>query len=613
MELAGVAGLVWSLYTENFLTQRYIDVDHMLDKAMHPSRRKLRQFARTLSVNWEQPERPVKWAYDHGLRWTLTKPFVITSFFIVVAGVWAFVKNYQSHLFGLTGKSLLIGFLVLIAIDYFMVAVHEMGHALVLFHNGRRMKNAGFQLYFGCPAFFVDASDGLMMARKWRVLQAVAGPYGQAVGAGIASIIAWAYPQWAVSETLYRYSVLAYLNIFLNLTPLLELDGYWALSDLLKIPDLRPRSIEFVQHDLVHKLRTRERWHAADLGLLLYGVLGLVATVLILFSGFFFWRVVFGGLVTSMWNGGIETRVILLILGLFILNPVIRAVIRGIAALGRRIRILGRQLRFRLQRRWRVEAARMIDALPLFDDVPEEVLNQVAGRVRLRSVRSGQTVFRQGERAEAFYVIRKGNLRVVEENPETGAEVRTLRVLGRGESFGEVGLAESAHRSATIRASGDAELFEVDKGTFDELLADRVHLPEFAPTLQAVTELGELRCFAFLQPDELAQLYEHGEWINVPPTTAIIQQGAAGDAFYAVGSGQVSVEDDGKAVRTLGPGSHFGEVALLLDIPRTATVRALTPVRAFRLDRPGFDQLIRGAFKTGAVSPVVPLDRIEDH
>src|SRR5690348_17197618 len=48
MELANVAGLVWALYTENFLTQRYVDVDHMLDTAMHPSRRKLRQFARTL-------------------------------------------------------------------------------------------------------------------------------------------------------------------------------------------------------------------------------------------------------------------------------------------------------------------------------------------------------------------------------------------------------------------------------------------------------------------------------------------------------------------------------------------------------------------------------------
>src|SRR5436309_14025929 len=104
------------------------------------------------------------------------------------------------------------------------------------------MKSAGFRIYFGCPAFFVDASDGLMMDRGQRILQAFAGPYGQSLMAGLASIIAWAFPQWAISETLYRYTVLAYLNILRNLVLPPELDASWVLSDSLMLPALRPWS-----------------------------------------------------------------------------------------------------------------------------------------------------------------------------------------------------------------------------------------------------------------------------------------------------------------------------------------------------------------------------------
>jgi putative peptide zinc metalloprotease protein len=614
MELSGLADLVRQLHEDNFLTDRYVDVPRMVQRGLDPSReRRLRRFLTTLTVEWTSPGRLVKWLHDRGLRWALTKPFVLISLFLALAGIVAFVANVRSKLFGLTGKSVAIGFFVLLAIQYFMVFVHELGHALVLVHNGRRMKSAGFQIYFGCPAFFVDASDGLMMDRGKRILQAFAGPYGQSLGAGVASILAWAFPQWTISETLYRYTVLAYLNIFLNLVPLLELDGYWMLSDWLSIPDLRPRSLQFLQHDLLHKIRVRERFSRQDLGLFAYGVFGVIASGFLLFSGYFFWKILFGGMVSSLWHGGLNGRVVLAILALFILNPVIRGVIKGVRSFSRSVRSVWQRIRFRLQRKWRVEAAELIDQLPLFDDVPEDVLSDLAGRVRLRTFRPGQSVVRQGERAQAFYVIRRGVLRVVEEHPESGDELRTLRTLGRGESFGEVGLAEAATRTATVRAVEACEVFELDKGAFDELLADMAQVPHFAPTLQAVTDLGQLPSFSHLEPDELAELLDHGEWINVAPGDTILEQGAVGDAFYAIGSGQVEVLENGSRVRTIGTGGHFGEIALLLDVPRTATVRATTPVRAFRLDREGFDGALKDSFRKGTLNPAIELDRVEEH
>jgi putative peptide zinc metalloprotease protein len=615
MDVGGVADFVYQLRSENFFEDRFENVEAVVHRALNPPRRhdKLRQFVTNLRIEWKNPQAPVKWLYDHGFRYALTKPFVLLALGVAIAGIFAFVANYRSHLFGLTGKSLAVGFFVLLAIQYFMILVHELGHALVLVDNGRRLKGAGFLIYFGCPAFYVESSDSLMMEPRKRVLQAFAGPYGQSFGAGVASIIAWAYPQWVVSETLFRYTVLAYLNIFLNLIPILELDGYFMLSDWLRVPDLRPRSVEFLRHDFLHKLRTRERFTRVDVGLLIYGLLGVVGSILLLISGYIFWKILFGGLVISMWNGGIETRIILILLGLFVLNPVLRGSIRVFAAIGRRIRALGKRVRFRIQRRWRVEAAEMIDRLSLFEDVPEEALSELAGRVRLRSFSAGQPVVRQGERAQAFYVVRNGVLRVVEEDPATGEELRTLRSLGRGESFGEVGLAEAAPRTATVRAADDVDVFEIDKGTFGELLADILQAPRFAPTMQAVADLRKMASFSHLETDELVELVDQGEWINVAPGETVVEEGEEGDAFFAISSGQVEVSQNGRSIRTMGPGAYFGEIALLLDVPRTATVRAITPVRAFRLGREGFDKLIRDSFHKGTMNPVISLDRVEEH
>jgi CRP-like cAMP-binding protein/Zn-dependent protease len=615
LELSGVADLVRELKVGNFLEQPFIDVEGYVQRAMNPitvRRQKAREFAKTLSVDWKNADRMVKWLYDHGLKWFFTKWAQVFSLAVTVGGIAAFVSLVQSKRFSLTGESLALGFLILLVLSYFSTFLHELGHAVVLTHYGRRVKSAGFMIYFGSPAFFVEASDGLMLERKQRMLQSFAGPYAEFLSAGITSIAAWAFPDAAITETLYKFSVLSYVVLFMNLVPLLELDGYWIFSDLIQVPDLRPQSISFVRHDFWHKLRARAKLSKQEWGLAAYGTAGVVFSIFSFYTAFFWWREIFGSLIARLWHGGLVTRLLLVALILAVIGPVVRGAINFVRALGRRLRALWSRIRFRLERTWRVEAATLIDALPIFDDVPEEALNELAGRVRLGTFARGQPVIRQGERAAAFYVVRRGTLQVVEENPETGNE-RVLRVLGRGESFGELGLTEAAPRSATVRALEEAEVFEIDKGTFDRLLADMVTVPKFAPTLQAAAELRELPCFAHLEPDELGELLQRGEWINLSPGEAVFEQGEAGDAFYAIRRGQVDVVQDGELQRTLGPGSFFGEIALLLDVARTATVVARTPVRAYRLDREGFDRLVRDSFKRGTLNPYISPDRTWQH
>ena len=74
----------------------------------------------------------------------------------------------------------------------------------------------------------------------------------------------------------------------------------------------------------------------------------------------------------------------------------------------------------------------------------------------------------------------------------------------------------------------------------------------------------------------------------------IIRVGDHGDRFYVVDKGEVEILVDGEPPRREGAGSYFGEIALLRDVPRTATVRAATDVELFALDRDDFLPAVTG-------------------
>jgi CRP/FNR family transcriptional regulator, cyclic AMP receptor protein len=99
--------------------------------------------------------------------------------------------------------------------------------------------------------------------------------------------------------------------------------------------------------------------------------------------------------------------------------------------------------------------------------------------------------------------------------------------------------------------------------------------------------------FEGLSKKELTQLARVSEDVEVEAGKVLVREGETGQEFFVIVDGKVNVTRQGTLVATRGPGEFVGEIALVEDTPRTATVTAETPVRFFVLTRKHFRQLLR--------------------
>lgn len=236
--------------------------------------------------------------------------------------------------------------------------------------------------------------------------------------------------------------------------------------------------------------------------------------------------------------------------------------------------------------------------LPLLKFLPSGVRTLVVDSFVPASFAFGTPIVKEGEAAEAFYVLASGRARVIKAG-EHGEEI-SLNVLRPGDSFGEMGLLNGKPRTATVRASSDLEAFRLDRPVFDALLAEN---PDIRKYLELHVRHRSLHNFfrlytplTKLPAEALGALLEQLQPVAFRKGERIIRQGEPAGPMYVIEEGRVRVftEEDGREqpLAYLRRGDFFGEMSVFKGVPRTATVEAVSDVRLLSLPPEAYQKLL---------------------
>src|SRR6266511_5772542 len=184
LDAEAITDLVGALNDGGFLDPAPVPLDEILLERLDPAsegRKKLKRFGKTLSIEWKGAEWLVEAAYRFVLKPFFWWPVSLVAAIAAVIGFILFLDVKSSGRFSITGTSAPAESAILLALSFFLTFMHELGHAAVLIHYRRHVKSAGFMIYFGSPAFFVEATDTLMLDQRRRVLQSFAGPFTEMI------------------------------------------------------------------------------------------------------------------------------------------------------------------------------------------------------------------------------------------------------------------------------------------------------------------------------------------------------------------------------------------------------------------------------------------------
>ncbi|KAJ5643781.1 uncharacterized protein N7484_006288 [Penicillium longicatenatum] len=203
-------------------------------------------------------------------------------------------------------------------------------------------------------------------------------------------------------------------------------------------------------------------------------------------------------------------------------------------------------------------------------------------------------VISQGDAGDYFYIVENGNFDIyihssgaVQPGPDgLGNKVSST---GPGGSFGELALMYNAPRAATvISTEAKSTLWALDRITFRRILMDSA----FQRRRMYEAFLEEVPLLSSLKPYERSKIADALDTIKYPANATIISEGDPGDAFYLLESGEAEALKSEVSVKSYHRGDYFGELALLDDKPRAASIVTKTDVKVARLGRDGFKRLL---------------------
>jgi putative peptide zinc metalloprotease protein len=239
----------------------------------------------------------------HYVRWIWTPPVVAVW---AIAALWTigiFISHWQPIWAGTMELYAFLSKPLLDAIQFFLLlsiigCIHEFAHAYATKIYGGDVHDIGIALLYFTPAFYCDTTDSLLFESKWhRLWVTTAGIYIEGFMCAAATLF-WviSYPDSFLHDFAYKTMLFTGIStIFFNINPLIKIDGYYALSSLVEIPELREESLQYLgasfqKHVLRLPVEIPEASRRKRRIYWIYGVLALayVGVVMAFIGGLFY-------------------------------------------------------------------------------------------------------------------------------------------------------------------------------------------------------------------------------------------------------------------------------------------------------------------------------------
>ena len=235
--------------------------------------------------------------------------------------------------------------------------------------------------------------------------------------------------------------------------------------------------------------------------------------------------------------------------------------------------------------------AKAIKRNVLFSHLDDTETSDIFDAMFPHEAKVGEVIIKQGDDGDNFYIIDSGEVEVLVND-------KVVVCINEGGSFGELALIYGTPRAATVRASekGDVKLWGIDRDSYrrtimGSTIRKRKMYEEFLSKVSILSSLDQW---------ERLTVADALESVTFDKDDVIVRQGEPGDDFFIIVEGEAVVtqipngEKEAKEVGRLGPSDYFGEIALMLNRPRAATVTAASsPLKCVKLDKARFSALAR--------------------
>ena len=266
---------------------------------------------------------PSRWLDRYLLPLVLNPVGGLIVFAVVVAGIVALLVGRPDGL-PVVSSAPAIEALLMVGIGMAATVCHELAHAVAMVRFGRTPRRAGFGFYWGAVSFYVDSTEAMTLPRRARVTQALVGLAVDLVTLCLLAMIAQVSTSVLLTAVAWRLAVLGLVDVVVNLAPILQVDGHWALADLLDEPDLGSRARSALGN-VVRRRRgpTTPRW------LPWYGAFSLACGIgLLAASAWVFWWTA-SDLVIALFTGNVAE----ILIGIYYVGPLVLGLVFSVLGL----------------------------------------------------------------------------------------------------------------------------------------------------------------------------------------------------------------------------------------------------------------------------------------